>query len=142
MAVGVLVVAAGAASCDESIRTVAGPSPELLPTIASIQREVFQTTDAAGRNACISCHTNVGRTPPENLNLAGDAHAALVNVPSRQRPQLMLVKPGDPENSYLIHKIEGRAGIAGTRMPRTGPPFLTPGQILIIKRWIENGAPR
>jgi hypothetical protein len=76
------------------------------------------------------------------LNLTGDSDAALVNVPSRERPELMRVKPGDPENSYLIHKMEGRAGIVGGRMPFTGPPFLTEGQILVVKRWIEIGAPR
>ena len=48
--------------------------------------------------------------------------------------------PGDPENSYLIHKLEGRSGIVGRQMPFSGPPFLTNGQILVIKRWIEQGA--
>jgi hypothetical protein len=54
----------------------------------------------------------------------------------------MRVKPGDPENSYLIHKMEGRSGIVGMKMPFNGPPFLTEGQILVVKRWIEIGAPR
>jgi hypothetical protein len=141
-AVGVVIAALGAASCDESLREVTGPSPDLVPTLASIQKEIFETTDLAGRNSCVSCHTNVGRFPPMGLNLAGDSYAALVNVPSRERPALMLVEPGDPENSYLIHKIEGRSGIVGTKMPFNGPPFLTPGQILVVKRWIELGAPR
>ena len=48
--------------------------------------------------------------------------------------------PGDPENSYLIHKLEGRPGIVGVRMPRGTGPFLTAGQITIIRRWIELGA--
>jgi hypothetical protein len=52
------------------------------------------------------------------------------------------VIPGDPENSYLVHKVEGRPGIVGVRMPTVGPPYLTDGQILILKRWIANGAPR
>jgi hypothetical protein len=26
------------------------------------------------------------------------------------------------------------------RMPQIGPPYLTDGQILVIKRWIELGA--
>jgi hypothetical protein len=76
------------------------------------------------------------------LNLTGDSHAALVNVPSRERPELMRVKPGDPENSYLIHKMEGRPSIIGLRMPFSGPPHLIEGQILVVKRWIEIGAPR
>ena len=48
--------------------------------------------------------------------------------------------PGDPENSYLIHKLEGRSTIAGVRMPLNGP-YLEAGQILVIRRWIEIGAP-
>jgi hypothetical protein len=54
----------------------------------------------------------------------------------------MRVKPGDPENSYLIHKMEGRPSIIGLRMPFSGPPHLIEGQILVVKRWIEIGAPR
>ena len=74
--------------------------------------------------------------------MAGDVYAAMVDVPSRERPDLKLVAPGDPDASYLIHKLEGRAGIVGLRMPLNGPPYLTPGQILVIRRWIELGAPR
>jgi hypothetical protein len=51
-----------------------------------------------------------------------------------------LVIPGDPDNSYLVHKVEGAPGIVGQRMPRTAGPFLTPGQILILRRWIALGA--
>ena len=43
--------------------------------------------------------------------------------------------------SILVQKI-GSAPPFGQRMPRNGPPYLTDGQILVIKRWIENGAPR
>ena len=142
-AVGVVAVAIVVASCDESLRELAGPSPDLAPTIDSIQQNIFRLTDSAGRNACINCHTTAGgRIPPQGLDLSGDAHAMLVNVPSRERPELMRVKPGDPENSYLIHKMEGRSTIVGRPMPFNGPPFLTPGQIEIVKRWIEIGAPR
>ena len=66
--------------------------------------------------------------------------AALVNVPSRGRQGALLVIPGDPESSYLIRKLEGR-DISGVRMPQNGPPYLTTGQILVIRRWIELGAP-
>jgi hypothetical protein len=48
--------------------------------------------------------------------------------------------PGNPDASYLIQKLEGAPGIVGQRMPRTNGPFLTPGQISIIRRWIELGA--
>jgi len=128
--------------CDENLSSIAGPTPTLEPTFASIQRDIFQTTDSAGRTACTTCHTNVGRNPTGGLNLVADfAYAQLVNVPSGGRAGAVRVIPGDPENSYLIHKLEGRSGIAGRRMPNNGPPYLTEGQIRIIKRWIEIGAP-
>lgn len=128
-------------ACDERLRDVAGPSPNLQPTFSSIQREILAATDSSGRAACTQCHTNVGRTPASGLALnEGFSHAALVGQPSRGKPGAVLVVPGDPENSYLIHKLEGRADIVGQRMPRTSGPFLTPGQISIIRRWIELGA--
>ena len=138
-----LTLAFGAAACDEGLSTIAGPTPDLEPTFASVQANIFELTDSAGRNACTNCHTNVGRTPAGGLNLLHDAaYDQLVNVTSTQVPSLKRVTPGDPEASYLVHKIEGRPGIVGTRMPRNGPPFMTDGQILILKRWIELGAPR
>jgi hypothetical protein len=135
------------AACDEKPTdfdwsSVTGPTPTLEPTFASIQANIFESNDAAGRTACITCHTNVGRTPLANLNLTHDfAYDQIVNRVSGQRPELMLVKPGDPQSSYLVHKIEGQ-DIVNLRMPRNGPPYLTAGQILVIKRWIEIGAPR
>ena len=138
-----MFVAVGATACDESLSTLAGPTPNLEPTFASIQSEVFESADSAGRTACIACHTNVGRNPSAGLNLTHDlAYDQLVNVPSRNKPGAIRVVPSDPENSYLIHKVEGRPGIAGNRMPNNGPPYLSAGQILILRRWIEIGAPR
>ena len=142
-AAALLVVAAGAASgCDERLRDVTGPSPDLQPTFTSIQAEIFNTTDLAGRTSCVTCHTDQGRVPAGLLNLRTDPYAALVNANSRLKPGAVLVVPGDPESSYLIHKLEGRSTINGLRMPINGPPYLTAGQIAVVRRWIEVGAPR
>jgi hypothetical protein len=133
----------GSVACDEQLSTIAGPTPDLEPTFASVQRDVFETTDAAGRTSCVTCHTNIGRTPAGGLNLLHDvAYDQLVNVNSTQVPSLKRVNPGNPDASYMVHKIEGRPGIVGRRMPFNGPPYLTDGQILIMRRWIELGAPR
>ncbi|MFN7914318.1 MAG: hypothetical protein U0Q55_03190 [Vicinamibacterales bacterium] len=138
-----LTLAVGASACDEKLSTLAGPTPDLEPTFSSIQANIFELTDSAGRNSCISCHTNVGRTPAGGLNLLHDvAYDQLVNVTAGQKADLKYVTPGNPEASYLLHKIDGRSGIVGTRMPRNGPPFMTEGQVLILRRWIELGAPR
>ena len=66
----------------------------------------------------------------------------IVNVISAQKPSVAYVKPGDPANSYMVQKLEGASGIVGRRMPFNGPPYLTDGQIQILRRWIELGAQR
>jgi hypothetical protein len=39
-----------------------------------------------------------------------------------------------------VQKLEGAPGIAGLRMPRNGPPFLTDAQVKMIRDWITAGA--
>jgi hypothetical protein len=139
---GALLCALGLAlaACDERLSDLTGPTRDLQPTFASIQHDIFDAPDSAGRPACTSCHNAVGARF-NGMDLSnGLAYSSLVNVASRGKPGAVRVIPGDPENSYLIHKIEGRAGIVGDRMPRFGP-FLTAGQIAVIRRWIEIGAP-
>lgn len=128
-------------ACDEKLSDLTGPTPNLTPSLASIQKEIFNTQDSTGRLACIQCHTNVGRTPAAGLNLVeGASFASLVGRPSVNSPGQTFVIPGDPDNSYLVKKLEGATGIAGVRMPRGNGPYLTPGQMLVIRRWIKEGA--
>jgi hypothetical protein len=139
----VLVTVVGFASaCDEKLSDLAGPSPSLEPTFSSIQHDIFEAADEAGRAACTNCHTDAGgRTPSGGLNLRHDlAYASLVSVASRGKAGAVRVIPGDADNSYIVQKLEGRSGIVGERMPRTGGPYLTEGQMTIIKRWIATGA--
>ena len=140
-AIAVLVVAGP--GCDEKLSDITGPTPDLVPTFSSIQQNIFTSTDSAGRAACTNCHTTTGgRVPPAGMDLGSpNAHSQLVNVASVFKPGAVRVIPGDPDNSYLIHKLEGRSDIMGLRMPRSGPPYLTAGQIRVIRRWIEEGAP-
>lgn len=128
------------AGCDEKLSSLAGPTPNLKPTFSSIQAEIFESSDASGRVACINCHAP-GGIAARVLNLQTNvAYTNLVNVGSRFKAGAVLVVPGDPDNSYLIHKVEGNPDIVGLRMPLSGPPYLTAGQIQVIRRWIENGA--
>ena len=64
----------------------------------------------------------------------------LVGVPSVQQPALMLVEPGNADNSYLIHKMENAPTIDFGVMPPGGP--LPASTILEIRTWINNGADR
>lgn len=140
-AIVLVAVALAAAGCDENLRDVAGPTPDLEPTFSAIQRDIFSTADSSGRAGCTGCHNAQRARFAGNLDLSpGVAHSQLVNVASSGKPGAVRVIPGDPDNSYLIHKLEGAPGIVGQRMPRTSGPFLTPGQMLIIRTWIRQGA--
>jgi hypothetical protein len=138
---GVLAVAltVAVAACDEKLSDVTGPTQNLTPTFSSIQADIFNAPDSAGRLACTQCHNAIGgRFNGLDLS-AAVAYTNLVGRASVGKPGAVRVVAGDPENSYLIHKLEGRPGIVGSRMPLLGPA-LTEGQILVIERWIQLGA--
>ena len=141
MLVVAAAVFAGTAACDENLSDLTGPTPSLQPTFSSIQKEIFDTTDSSGRLACVTCHSAVGRIPSAGLDLtAGNSYSRLVGVSSVERPGVLRVAPGDPDNSYMVHKLEGGPDIIGARMPRGTGPYLTNGQMLVIRRWIAEGA--
>jgi hypothetical protein len=95
----------------------------------------FSEIQAIFNSRCVSCHGFSG-----GLSLSSSvSHGNLVNVPSSQIPSLDRVEPGDPDNSYLVWKIEGRAGVSGSRMP-LGGPFLSQDSINLIRDWIAAGA--
>ena len=129
-----------ATACDERLSDLTGPTPDLQPTFSSIQSEIFEATDSSGRPPCTSCHNTVFARFNGNLDLShAAAYANLVNTASRDKAGAIRVIPGDPTNSYLIHKLTGAPGIVGQQMPINGP-YLSSGQIAVIRHWIETGA--
>jgi len=117
--------------------TVSVANTPAATTLSQIQSQVFTPK-------CAGCHDGSnasGGALPGSMNLtAGNSFANLVNVASHEQPGLMRVKPGDPANSYVIHKLEGAASISGSRMP-LGGPFLDQATLDSIKSWIASGAP-
>lgn len=104
----------------------------LAPTFASIQANVFTPV-------CTGCHA--GAAAPVGLRLdAGSSYELLVGVASGEVGSLQRVNPGNPDASYLIHKLEGSAAV-GARMP-FGGPYLDEATIAVIRQWIAAGAPR
>ena len=98
--------------------------------LSLIQTEIFDAR-------CTRCHGALGRA---GLDLRSpQSHGNLVNITSTE-VSLLLVAPGDPEASYLVHKVDGRPGIVGSRMPQGGP-FLTDAEIALVRGWIQGGAP-
>jgi mono/diheme cytochrome c family protein len=83
---------------------------------------------------CSVCHG--GENPAAGLRLPGTSLPnSLVGVPSTEQTGAVLVSPGDPDRSYLVDKLVGRAGIEGVRMPAEGP-YLDHEEIGEISRWI------
>ncbi|PZP30935.1 MAG: hypothetical protein DI603_13450 [Roseateles depolymerans] len=108
----------------------ADPGGPLTASFASIQSHVFTPV-------CSVCHS--GGSAPQGLRLdATNSFTMLVGVSSAEVPSLKRVKPGDPDNSYLIQKIEGHASV-GARMP-FGGPYLDADTVARIRQWIANGA--
>ncbi len=105
----------------------------VVVTLAQLQTNIFTPR-------CSGCHTGVGGVLPGVMNLTSTANtaAALINVTSLSEPPLKRVLPGDPNNSYIIHKLEGTQTV-GARMP-FGGPFLDQATIDQVRAWIQAGA--
>lgn len=103
------------------------------PTFSNVQQNVFSAV-------CIQCH--IGASAPQGLRLdEQNSYDLLVNVLSNERPELLRVEPGNPDNSYIIRKLEGGPDIAGAQMPLNLPP-LSQETINAIRVWISQGAQR
>lgn len=103
-------------------------------SLADIQDQVFGPT-------CSGCHSGPsGGALPAGMDLSStaDSFANLVGVSSVQ-VSLNRVEPGDPDNSYLIRKLEGGPNISGSRMPQDRPA-LDQATINMIRQWISEGA--
>jgi len=86
---------------------------------------------------CSECHGPSGASAGLRLDEA-EAFAAIVGVASTEVPSLMRISPNDPDNSYLVQKIEGTAAVGG-RMPLGGPP-LPQETIDLVRQWVTDGA--
>lgn len=107
-----------------------------VPTLDQIQATIFTPTCATS-----TCHSPP--TPSAGLDLsdADASHAALVDQPSTQDMAFMLVATGQPDNSYLVHKVEGTQS-QGQQMPAGGALPLSQAEIDAIRQWILDGAAR
>lgn len=109
-----------------------GGNATLSATFDSIQANVFSPI-------CAACHA--GASAPQGLRLdEANSYSLLVGVPSTEVPSILRVRPGDPNNSYIIQKLEGHAAVGG-QMPLGGPP-LSATTIAFIRQWITDGALR
>jgi hypothetical protein len=123
-----------------------------MRTLATDVMPIFQTNCAIST----ACHSKGSVNPPILGDVAGsvtaaDVSAAIVNVNSVEVPMLKFVAAGDPQNSYLMRKVEDMnpgCGLTCTSTPATGcmtqmpsgSPPLSAGDQSIIRDWIKQGA--
>ncbi len=112
--------------------------PVSAATLDALQASVFMPNCAVA-----GCHTGpVSASLPSGMDLstADASFANLVGISSIQQPTLSRVAAADPDNSYLVQKIEGTAPNS-TRMP-LGGGVLDQALIDDIRDWIASGANR
>lgn len=90
---------------------------------------------------------------PDGGTDAGEVIKGLVGVPTNENPQMQYVVANDPENSYLMHKVDGdqcqfaaqcaqgttQYTDCGQQMPYSSPP-LDQKTRDDLRRWIAQGA--
>jgi len=117
----------------------------------------------------VTCHGNTATVMATNephfgpISAVGPAtqadlmaiHDAIVGKPSAELPSMNYVTAGDPDNSWLMKKIEGvngcsgfmcKAGVpkatspCGDPMPQAPSPPLEAGDVSKFRDWIKSGA--
>ena len=100
----------------------------------------------SGSCAFSGCHGTSNAQPggkPMVLT-ASQSYDNVVGVASDELPTMQRIRAGQPDNSYLIHKLQGThrtAGGSGERMP-LGSAALPQATIDRIRTWVANGASR
>ena len=115
------------------------PPTEVGGALGDIADQIFQPSCALP-----SCHSSQTKAGALVLERAG-VYDELVGVPplstGARQAGLLRVAPGNPDNSFLIRKLEGDLGPGeGSAMPQSGPR-LSDEQIDQIRAWIAAGAP-
>lgn len=103
------------------------------PSFSANINEIIQRRDCASSG----CHAS----DAGNMTLTADAaanYAAWVNVQA-DAEDFLRVEPGNPDDSYVVIKVEGRQTV-GQRMPRGASP-LDNIDLTNLRNWISNGAP-
>lgn len=131
---------AGLDPVDACVDTPADAQPPLAPTLSNVRDTLFVSSCTFS-----SCH-GVG-SPAAGLDLmAADLHGALMgHEVTTVNTSLPLVDPGNPEGSWLYHKISqcepmDDAGNVSTHMPLNAPELANPGLVALVRDWIAAGA--
>ena len=116
----------------EFITTFSVAAVVATATLSDVQTQVFTPSCAVS-----GCHA--GAAPSQGMDLSsGAAFSNTVGVTANEVGSLQRINPNDPDNSYLVQKIEG-VQAAGSRMP-LGQPALSNELIQLVRDWVTDGA--
>jgi hypothetical protein len=128
-------------ACFEGTRTC----PVLQPTFSSINSRFFQVGCGVRQ---LNCHATDSRSVNSGPSLAGHPYATLVNANAANllgsATGLVLVKPGDPQNSFLLNKLRLTSSLDpafGGGQPADAPGSTCAQALAVIEQWIQSGAP-
>lgn len=148
MLIVVLAIAGVAVAQDAVvIETPAGETAVAAEAEAAVESEVVEEVPAVDAYAeandimlhlCMECHGDVGHDAGFKLPTTREG-TGMVDVPSIQRTDLMLIDPGHPETSYLNMKLKADPGILGKQMPIVR--LLSEEQIAMFDLWVTELAP-
>jgi hypothetical protein len=119
--------------------------PVLQPAFSSINGNLLQVGCGVKQ---INCHAAESSGVGSGPSFVGDPYRVLVNAPAANRlgsaRGLILVKPGDPANSFLITKLRLTSPadpLYGSGQPASAPGSICADSVDVIAQWIAQGAP-
>ena len=119
--------------------------PVIQPTFSSINKSFFQVGCGVKQRNCHAFDSAVVQSGPA---FTGDLYRTLVDAPAANRQgrvrDLVLVKPGDPEHSFLMIKLRLADSLNadyGGGQPASAPGSTCAANLSAIEQWIRKGAP-
>ena len=138
---------AAAANASECVATRAFTAAELAAPIVDFEKDVAPILVTACASS--TCHGSISKNHGVFLApKSADAMKKSLQAKSKKLPEMPYVTPGDPENSFLMHKLDadlctiaercvGRS--CGKTMPADND-LLTEAERDTVRRWIAQGA--
>ena len=121
-------------ACSGDTKDTGGDTAAAEPTFTRVQTEIYTPSCAFS-----SCHGSTG--PAQGLDLSeGIAWGATVEVPSQLDPMSVMVKPGDPDHSFLYRKCAADPTAIGSPMPDGASTGLDSERLALLRDWITAGA--
>ena len=132
-----LYVALLVAGCEPFPDAANGTQRDIAPTLANIQTHVFAAACTEG------CHNPDQFAGELDLSSIDASYEFLVEIQATNavaaERRWLRVKPGDPELSFLVRKMEAPGIGEGAAMP-LGDQQVTPFYSDLIYEWIAQGA--